>query len=138
MSHSSDDEEEITSINVTPFVDVMLVLLIIFMVTASYIANRSIGIQLPKAETSDASSESARNLAFTLDAQSQLSIDGKHLDFASIPDEIAASQKKNPDKPLSAIISADKLTPHGDVVRLIDMIRKHGITDFAIHVEVSP
>ena len=52
MAVQDQDDEEITAINVTPLVDVMLVLLVIFMVTASYIVNRSVNIQLPKMQTS--------------------------------------------------------------------------------------
>ena len=51
MAGGAGDDDEITGINVTPLVDVMLVLLIIFMVTATYIVNQSINVNLPKADT---------------------------------------------------------------------------------------
>ena len=70
MAGGADDNDEIVGINVTPLVDVMLVLLVIFMVTANYIAQQAITVELPKASTGE--DAGTRNLAFTLDKQSQL------------------------------------------------------------------
>jgi biopolymer transport protein ExbD len=131
---TDNDETEITGINVTPLVDVMLVLLIIFMVTATYIVNQSINVQLPKAETSD-TTEKSKNLGFVLDAQSQLYVDGKPARFEDIESLVAAAKMTAGAQPVNALISADKATPHGAVVKLIDAVRKYGITDFAINVE---
>ncbi len=132
----SDSDDEITGINVTPLVDVMLVLLIIFMVTATYIVNRSINVNLPKADTGE-NSEKTKNLAFVLDGKSQLYLDGKPISFEQVPGLIKEQQAKTGAGPLNALISADKETPHGVVIKLIDTVRKHGITDFAINVETS-
>ena len=132
----SENDDEITGINVTPLVDVMLVLLIIFMVTATYITNRSINVNLPKADTADSDSKS-KNLAFVLDAKSQLYLDGKAISFDEVAARIQEEQAKANGAALNAIISADKETPHGAVVKLIDTVRKHGITDFAINVEAG-
>jgi len=132
----SENDDEITGINVTPLVDVMLVLLIIFMVTATYITNRSINVNLPKADTADSDSKT-KNLAFVLDAKSQLYLDGKAISFDEVAARIQEEQAKANGAALNAIISADKETPHGAVVKLIDTVRKHGITDFAINVEAG-
>ena len=133
---ASDSDDEITGINVTPLVDVMLVLLIIFMVTATYITNKSINVNLPKADTAD-NADKSKNLAFVLDAKSQLYLDGKALSFDEVAGRIKEEQAKANGAPLNAVISADKETPHGAVVKLIDTVRKHGITDFAINVEAG-
>ena len=133
---ASENDDEITGINVTPLVDVMLVLLIIFMVTATYITNRSINVNLPKADTADSDSKT-KNLAFVLDAKSQLYLDGKAISFDEVAARIQEEQAKANGAALNAIISADKETPHGAVVKLIDTVRKHGITDFAINVEAG-
>ena len=133
---ASDSDDEITGINVTPLVDVMLVLLIIFMVTATYITNKSINVNLPKADTAD-NADKSKNLAFVLDAKSQLYLDGKALSFDEVAGRIKEEQAKANGAPLNAIISADKETPQGAVVKLIDTVRKHGITDFAINVEAG-
>lgn len=132
-SSSNDSSDEITGINVTPLVDVMLVLLIIFMVTTSYIVNRTIDVSLPKAQSGGTSE--ARDLSFVLDKDSKLYIDGKPTDFGQLADKIAAAQKENSGKKLQALIAADRLTPHGSVIKLIDTVKKSGITEFAINVE---
>jgi len=135
-SSGGNDDDEITGINVTPLVDVMLVLLVIFMVTATYIVNQSIQVNLPKAETSEAA-EKTKNLAFVLDAHSQLYLNGKPITLAEVPAAIAAEKAKDAPGPVNALITADTVTPHGEVVKLIDTVRKHGITDFAINVEAA-
>lgn len=131
---NKDDDDGITDINVTPLVDVMLVLLIIFMVTANYITNQSIGLQLPKAATGEADATKG-NLALSLDKDSKLFLDGKALTYEELATIIADRKKAKPD--VQALISADVKTPHGDVVKLIDVVRKNGIIDFAINVEVE-
>lgn len=137
---SMNEEDEITAINVTPLVDVMLVLLIIFMVTATYIVHRSINIKLPKAETGS-TEITTRNLAFTLDKQSNLYLDGKATTYNELPQIIQETKKTllsgNKRLNLQALISADTKTPHGDVVKLIDTVRKLGIIEFAVNVEAK-
>ena len=126
-----------SEINVTPLVDVMLVLLIIFMVTTTDIVNKAINVNLPKADTSDSSENKSKNLAFVLDAKSQLYLDGSPITFEQVAEKIAEAKAKQGAAPLNALIAADKDTPHGAVVKLIDTVRKHGITDFAINVEAG-
>ncbi|MDD9951452.1 MAG: biopolymer transporter ExbD [Zetaproteobacteria bacterium] len=131
-----DQDEAISDINVTPLVDVMMVLLIIFMVTASYISHKTITVKLPKAAT--ATDVSSKNLSFALDASSNLYLDGTPIDFAAIETSILERQQNYPDTPTDqwqALISADITTPHGAVVKLIDKVRKSGVLDFAIQVE---
>lgn len=129
-----EDDDAITEINVTPFVDVMLVLLVIFMVTATYIVNQSINVKLPKAATAE--DAGTRNLAFVLDKESNLYLDGAPVLVESLPEKIKEVSKGDHET-LSALITADEATPHGSVVKLIDVIRKHGITEFSINVEVE-
>ena len=131
MNQQTGEETEITGINVTPLVDVMLVLLIIFMMTTSYIVNRSLNIQIPEAETSESLS-TTKNLALALDKESQLYIDGEPTNYEDLGNHIAKAKEKN--KLLQALITADKTTPHGAVIKLIDQVRKNGITEFAINV----
>ena len=134
LMDSSD--EAITEINVTPFVDVMLVLLVIFMVTANYIVNQSINIQLPKADTGQLIQ--SRNLAFVIDKESRVYLDGQPVAVLLLGDKIKAFRAKQPDgTTVQALISADTATPHGAVVKVIDVIRKSGITELAINVEAA-
>ncbi|MFK7823131.1 MAG: ExbD/TolR family protein [Oligoflexales bacterium] len=129
-----DDEDEITGINVTPLVDVMLVLLVIFMVTASYIVHRSIEVELPQAETGR--QMKSRSLAFSLTSEAQLFLDGVKISFDEVGAHIKKARQTHPEK-VQALISADVKTPHGQVVKLIDTVRKNGINEFAINVDAA-
>jgi biopolymer transport protein TolR len=133
-SSANDGDEEITGINVTPLVDVMLVLLIIFMVTATYIANQTIKVNLPKASTGE--SAETTNLAFVLDKDAKLFLDGAEISFDAVGPLIEA-KKLETTNTLQALIAADQATPHGAVVKIIDLVRKFGIVDFALNIEVE-
>jgi len=128
-----DSGRMITEINVTPLVDITLVLLIIFMVTTTYIVNPSIKVDLPKAATG--SDQTRTTLALTLTKDSQLFLNGDLADEAKVIQQIATELPKNPD--LQAIIAADKVVPHGSVVHLIDLVKRAGVRKFAINVESS-
>ena len=134
-SHFEDDDSGrmITEINVTPLVDITLVLLIIFMVTTSYIVNPSIKVDLPKAATG--SDQLRTTLALTLTKDGQLYLNGDRSDEAQVVRQIAADLPKNPD--LQAIIAADKVVSHGSVVHLIDLVKRAGVRKFAINVDSS-
>ncbi len=134
-SSLGDDENGINDINITPMVDVMLVLLIIFMVTANYMTSQSIDMKLPKAATGEANDAETKNLGLALDKDSKLFLDGQPVSYADLGPLLAEKKAAKPD--LSALISADVKTPHGEVVKLIDFVRKNGITNFAINVEVE-
>jgi len=126
-----DSGHMITDINVTPLVDITLVLLIIFMVTTSYIVNPSIKVDLPKAASG---TEQVRTtLALTLTKEGQLYLNGDRSDEAKVLRQISDELPKNPD--LQAIIAADKIVPHGSVVRLIDLVKRAGVRKFAINVD---
>lgn len=130
------DDGEITGINVTPLVDVMLVLLIVFMVTSTYIVQQSIQVQLPKAATGE-NTPKVKNLAFVLDKSGTMFLDGKPISLEDIAVRVQAEKSADPNVQLQALVAADKETPHGFVVSLIDAVRRQGITDLAINVEKS-
>jgi biopolymer transport protein TolR len=129
-----DDDDSgrmITEINVTPLVDIVLVLLIIFMVTATYIVNPTIKVDLPKAASG--TDQTRTTLALTLDRNGALYLNGEKSDEAAVTRFIAAELPKNAD--LQAIIAADKIVSHGAVVRVIDLVKRAGVRKFAINVE---
>jgi biopolymer transport protein ExbD len=121
----------IAGINVTPLVDVTLVLLIIFMVTASYIVSPSIKVDLPKAASGGEQQRSA--LSLTLTAQGAVFLNGAPSSDDAIARYLAIALPQNPD--LQAVIAADRAVPHGTVVHLIDVVRRAGIRRFAINVD---
>jgi len=127
----TEEEDIISDINVTPLVDVTLVLLIIFMVTATYIVTPSIPVELPKAASGEEGPTST--LAIVLTRDNQLFLNGETITEAGLVNAIVREREANPE--VQAIISADKDVSHGHVVRLIDLIKVNGVTRFAINID---
>jgi biopolymer transport protein TolR len=134
-SHLEDDDSGsmITDINVTPLVDITLVLLIIFMVTTTYIVNPSIKVELPKAASG--TEQTRTTLALTLTKEGALFLNGERSDDAAVVRTIKADLPANPD--LQAIIAADTVVPHGAVVHIIDLVKRAGVRKFAINVDAA-
>ncbi len=127
------DEEVagITDINVTPFVDVLLVLLVVFMVTAKLIVARGVEIDKPKASTGG---DVQSTLRVSVNAAGDLFVNGDKFDtdataIARIR-EVAATS----DKP-KAIIAGDRKSAYGGVMRAIDLVQQAGITAIALENE---
>jgi biopolymer transport protein ExbD len=120
----------ITEINVTPLVDIMLVLLIIFMVTASYIVRDSLDVKLPEASTGEQQKVSL--LAVTINFKGKLGLNGEPASEQEIR-RFIRKQRRQGEK-VEAVIAADKRVAHGRVVRVIDLVRAEGVTKFAINV----
>ncbi|MCG8553717.1 MAG: biopolymer transporter ExbD [Proteobacteria bacterium] len=125
---SAEDDELITAINVTPLVDVVLVLLIILMVTASYLVKQAINVELPKAATGEATDAS---LSISLDKDGKTYLDGNAVDVAELPRRFKQAKRVNPN--VKAIISADGRVRHAHVVHVIDLLRREHINRFAIN-----
>ncbi len=126
-----NDDDMISGINVTPLVDITLVLLIIFMVTATRIVRQTIDVDLPRAANGGESVGVMLNIVLTKEAKTF--VDGVETDEEGLKRKVAEALKK--DKDARAIISADKLSLHGAVVRAIDIIKGQGISKFAINIE---
>src|SRR5512143_4059598 len=108
------DDEIISEINVTPLVDVVLVLLVIFMVTATYIVKESIEVDLPRAAS--AGETTGTILALVLTREGEVYLDGTRVDEAQLRERVKAAAAR--DKDTRAVISADKMAFHGAVVRV--------------------
>lgn len=126
---ASNGDEEIVGINVTPLVDVVLVLLVVLMVTAGYIASKAIPVDLPKAATGEGIT---KTLAISLDQFGKLYLDGAPTSEAELHTRVAATKKAQPD--LRAVIAADGRVPHARVVQLIDLLRQEHVNEFALDV----
>jgi biopolymer transport protein ExbD len=132
-----DDGDVISDINVTPLVDIMLCLLVIFMVTTSYVVADSLKVDLPEASTGDATEPSVVMLTFTVDKDSgarQLYLNGEKADEAALRAHIQ-KVKAEGKKDLQAVIAADKNATHGEVIHLIDVVKQEGIIKFALNIE---
>ena len=128
----------ISDINVTPLVDITLVLLIIFMVTAPMIVNNpSIKVELPKAASGDETLKST--LALTLQREPAggyaLYLNGNKTDEPQAALQIRAMLEKNKD--VQAIIAADKGIAYGDVVHVVDLVKTLGVHKFALNTDAT-
>lgn len=123
----------IVGINITPLVDVMLVLLVIMMVSANYIASQTIKVDLPKTATSDGST--ATVAAVTITKEHTFFFNRKLV----TSDELARELKilAGADKAVTLMVSADAQADHGQVVHVLDRARASGVTKFAVNVERS-
>jgi biopolymer transport protein TolR len=129
---SSDNEDEgITGINVTPLVDITLVLLIIFMVTASYIVKETIEIELPRAAHGGETLQKTFALLVTREGKSYLN--GVPVDDAALIAAVHDAQAHGED--VQAIVGADKNATHGMVTHLLDVLKGAGVLKFAIQIE---
>jgi biopolymer transport protein ExbD len=128
---AQQDDGEITGINVTPLVDIMLVLLIIFMVTATYIVKEAIEIDLPKAAAGGESTGKTLAIVITKDGKSYL--DGVETTEEALVKKVQEAPEKKEE--MQALISADREAMHGAVVRMLDLLKQQGVTKFAIEIE---
>jgi biopolymer transport protein ExbD len=127
----SDQDDAISDINVVPLVDIVLVVLIIFMVTAPMFMKPTISVNLPKAASGDQATPSKLNIALTADGR--INLNGQFVEEASVQTTAAEEFAKNPE--VQAIISADKDVPHGKVIGLLDIVKTVGVKKFAISIE---
>lgn len=132
---SSKDDDLISEINVTPFVDVVLVLLVIFMVTAGFIVNKGLKVQLPEAATAEKLSLQ-RTFNILVSAQGQLFLDGQPTTADALKATGAAAKAKG--ETVVAMISADKGVVYSSVVGVMDALRQVGISEFAFQLDALP
>ncbi len=133
MATKLDDQDDgINDINITPFVDVVLVLLVIFMVTAPVMMKESLKVNLPKTLTSEVSTK-ADSIGVAITKEGQVLFNGKLLSDESLKSELARIASSAPET--NFLISADTETRHGDVVRMIDLLKKNNLNRFALQVE---
>jgi biopolymer transport protein ExbD len=128
---SSGEDGLMSQINVTPFVDVVLVLLVIFMVTAPIIAKDMMNVRLPKTESGDGKGISS--LGVSVNREGQILLNGNPVSEDVLSAEVKRSLREN--RETQAIIAGDIETPYGNIVRVIDIIKSAGLSKFAIQVE---
>ncbi|HEX9578118.1 MAG TPA: biopolymer transporter ExbD [Myxococcales bacterium] len=131
---SDQEDESITGINVTPLVDITLVLLIIFMVTASYIVKETIEIELPRAAHGGETVQKTFAVLVTKDGRTFLN--GVEMDDAGLQSAVREAKAKGED--VQAIVGADKNATHGSVTHLLDVLKGAGVVKFAIQIEKQP
>jgi biopolymer transport protein ExbD len=127
---SSDSDDAITGINVTPLVDITLVLLIIFMVTAKIIVSQSVPLDLPKAASG---TDVQTVFSIIMAANGSAQVDSK-----PIPNDDAlfaiAREAHAKNAELRAVIKADAAVPHGRVIHVLDLLKQAGVSKIAFGV----
>ncbi|EOQ90186.1 transport energizing protein, ExbD/TolR family [Leptospira yanagawae serovar Saopaulo str. Sao Paulo = ATCC 700523] len=128
---SGSQDEEIGSINITPMVDVILVLLVIFMVTANFLKKESLNINLPKVQAADPNVAESVQVALT--KTGAILLEGKDTDITGLVRNLEREAKIRPNMRLT--LSADESLPYGKITELMGIIRKAGVTKIALSVK---
>ncbi len=131
LSSGSGDDDLISGINVTPLVDIVLVLLVIFMVTATYIVRAAIDVELPRA--AHGGEATGTMLSVVLTREGDVYLDGVKRTEAEL--EARTREAVAKDRDARVVISADRAALHGAVVRVIDVVKGAGVSRFAINIE---
>jgi biopolymer transport protein ExbD len=134
LDAAADDEDEgvLASINIIPFVDIVLVLLVIFMLTSATIVRASLKVELPKAATGGSRVETTVNLVYT--RKGELLLNGAAV--PSLAEAAAVIRREAAANPkLQAVITADRAVEYGKVVELIDLVKHNGVSAFALDIE---
>lgn len=122
-----------TGINVTPLVDVMLVLLVVLMVAASGAVSEALPLDLPKATSGQVHTTPLR---VAISADGTLAVDGKPTDLAGLAR--IAERLRSRDEAARATLAADGAARHERVVAVLDALRSSGLTRLAIQVSPTP
>ncbi|MBX7232374.1 MAG: biopolymer transporter ExbD [Bdellovibrionales bacterium] len=120
--------DTISEINVVPLVDIVLVVLIIFMVTAPALVKPSIEVNLPEASHGDSTEPSLLNIAIT--GEGQVMINNEVADETKVKDQALVEFQRNPE--VQAIIIADRSLPYGKVIKVLDWVKSSGVKNFSV------
>lgn len=133
MSASADNDGPITGINVTPLVDIILVVLIIFMATAPLIHNRAMKVDLPKAAKHEKAATEALQVVYN--AQKEITLSGRRVSEEQLGAELKMLAAKSEE--LRVALRADRNLPYGDIVQLLDVVRGSGVRKIGLEVKAK-
>ncbi|MEM6732132.1 MAG: biopolymer transporter ExbD [Myxococcota bacterium] len=126
-----DNDDVVAEINVTPFVDVVLVLLVVLMVTSTAIVKAAIQVDLPSAASAGDSVPLTFNVV--IDQEGELFLDGESVSVEQIASAFKSAKAGEGD--LLAVIAADQSVDYGRVVEVIDVVKLNGASSFALNLE---
>jgi biopolymer transport protein ExbD len=125
--------EVMAEINITPFTDVVLVLLIIFMIATPVLLQPGIKVELPKAKAADSNTE--KNLTITVGTGGEVYLDDQRTELGRLRYEIATRLAENPG--MAVIVKGDKTVAYEWIVKVIDAAKQSGAKKFALGVELK-
>lgn len=123
-----------SEINIAPFTDVVLVLLIIFMIATPALMQPEIQVNLPKAESVD-SGNTSTSIEALISQDGKVAIDGKVIDLSDVERVIRELLAEDPTK--SIVIKGDVKVDYDHVMQFMDKAKKAGATKFALAVETK-
>ena len=125
-----------TEINITPFTDVVLVLLIIFMITTPMLNQSSLKVNLPKASLEEQSSrQETKNINITVTERGDITVDNEKVSITQLEGAVKQKLNANPERPV--IISGDKNIKYEMLIKVIESAKKAGAQKFALSVELD-
>lgn len=136
MARSRNKRRPMSEINVVPYIDVMLVLLIIFMVTAPMLM-QGVKVDLPEASADPVENQDSEPVIVSVDATGQLYLNlGQEKQILSLPtikDRVAAVMRRSPDKPV--LVWGDQAVPYGEVVTVMVALQEAGAPSVGLVTE---
>jgi len=121
-----------SEINITPFTDVVLVLLIIFMIATPFIYQSSMKVQLPKASKSE---ETSRDIIININAQGDVFLEDAKVDLSTLKYKLMAMVRSKPDA--SVIINGDKNVRYDSVIQVMDVLTQSGVKNPGLGIELK-
>ena len=131
MNYDNDDQA-ISEINVVPLVDIILVVLIIFMVTAPLVLKPTIDVNLPQSSTGE-QKKAAKNLEVVIAKDGRFFLDGQNVDLAKLKEMVTSAAKNSPDT--AAVLTADKGITLETLTQVIDAIKKSGVKKVGFSIQ---
>ncbi|MHC5170235.1 ExbD/TolR family protein [Acinetobacter johnsonii] len=128
---TSQDDDVVSDINITPLVDVMLVLLIVFIVTAPLLTN-SVKVNLPKAAPTQ-STDQNKALVISVKPDGAIFLDKDPVKLENFEQEI--TQRKIANSKLALNLNADETVPYGTVAKLLASIERVGVEKLSVITE---
>ena len=127
-----NSHDEISEINMTPFVDIVLVILVIFMATATFVAQQKIAISLPTASKQE-SKKDAKPIILTLDKDGLLFLDDTAISLKNLNETLAKKSALIADEGI--LLRSDAKTSFEHVVKVIDICKQNNISKFSIQTQ---
>jgi biopolymer transport protein ExbD len=128
FSTGKDSSDVVSEINITPLVDVMLVLMVVFILTAPLL-NNAVRINLPKTSTTEPANPS-KSVTVSVDGASKIYIDKREVDPAALEPELKSVVATNPE--LAVSLQADEGVPYRAVAKVIANIQRSGVTKLSV------
>jgi biopolymer transport protein ExbD len=128
FSTGKDSSDVVSEINITPLVDVMLVLMVVFILTAPLL-NNAVRINLPKTSTTEPANPT-KSVTVSVDGASKIYIDKREVDLAALEPELKGVVATNPE--LAVSLQADEGVPYRAVAKVIANIQRSGVTKLSV------